>query len=371
MKSFGKTMCSILISVCRVGCLIAPALAVPGWAQDASHPTADAPCQAIPQIAVLYQNGDEPIDVEHAQELLLGCAKAVTDSKRRADRASEDVYDALEAFFRYADSRRVSAEDILALRRWQLRDVRCTDAPDGGSKSLAGHLATALHEVGDSLSDETGVFENRHAVLSSALNVMPSSFPDLMLSAVLARQAKSESGRSPGGARPDGEERPLVAFLLRAENQPLFNALLQDRKVMEQVMCHADYWESNDLFRACVENKDDLEKFRRAWRRFLVVRERAIKMIPGYALPERFSILEELRAAWNVVHAYGDEDLRAETRTFVESLRDYYKSRSDDLTVKWLEEVMKPPGKAIERIETIVLVPDDEDDSEKSSPATK
>jgi hypothetical protein len=71
-----------------------------------------------------------------------------------------------------------------------------------------------------------------------------------------------------------------------------------------------------------------------------------------------------LRAMWNMVHAYGDQESHAAMKACCLSLRDDFAAQSDRLAVQWLDQVMAKPGRHPSFF-TVTLVPMETESSAK------
>jgi hypothetical protein len=117
--------------------------------------------------------------------------------------------------------------------------------------------------------------------------------------------------------------------------------------------------------------KDNPRELSRELAKFMPLSEQLLKAYPNFAMPERFDDITRLRAVWNVVHAYGDDQTKASYRKYIERLRDEFAKRADPVTVKWLDQVMKEPGKPPEKYVVRLRLADPEKPETKEAQDSK
>jgi hypothetical protein len=296
------------------------------------------------EVAKLFQNGSDPVDVEEAEELLLACAE---QNERHPEGSGSEhaFFKAVDSLFGYFDSHKLQGSDILALREWQADSFDCHDEEKtGAERALAARISRALRRVWWTVARDEGAYEPRHAILCDVLGHHPITVPGLTVSA--ARIQRKQRGEA---VHNSDVGRVVETFLVAPENKGLWQALVKETDLLYPLRNNPAPFHASDLVDDMLTNKNDQNAFKQKLDQFIPLSEKLLKAYPDYAVPERFDDITRLRVVWNTVNAYGSEASKESYREFLLKLKDYFEKRSDSIAVKWLDQVMKKPGRPPEK----------------------
>lgn len=302
-------------------------------------------------VARLFQKGEKRVDLESVKRLLLAC-EAADDVKKPFRDQSEEFHNHWEAFFEYMDTHKLEASDIQDLRDWACSSL---DAREGDPRAvlsaLAFRLSRSLGRVWIAVQAEEGRCAPRHAILCSVISDTPRSLRHLVSSVGVIRREQGER-QSPGADR----LRTMERFLLDKQNEVLWSEIQQDAAILERLAIDGQELEADDLVQLLLDSKNSPEKFQQAINKFLPLSKKLLLGYPRYALPERFLQCRRMRAAWNIVHAFADNEAREKLEKHVLSLINHFEQAKDAVTAQWLRQVMDKPGTPVDQYVKIILL---------------
>lgn len=329
----------LLFGVCG-GLFLANAVASP------PSRTAGTSSDVFEEVAKLFQGGKDRVDLDRVKVLLTECADASQRSPFGEGR-DQDFFKVADEFVTYIDGHRLEADDIVALREWLVKSLKCRDDdPKGLVKDLGNRISWALLRIFASVSHGDGAYEPRHAILCDVLSQPGISLPCLSAQ-VLVNHRKAIGER----VREDYEFGEIDAFLVAPSSESLWNALLPACEALDRSRTGNEHFIASDLVDAMIANKDNATAFDRNLTEFVRISEKLMLAYPNFAMRERFRGVCRLGVVWDVVHAYGDDRAKATYRKYIERVRDDFMKRADHVTVMWLDQIMekteKPPEKYV------------------------
>lgn len=325
------------------------------------------PSRVLAEVVKLFGKGKQPADPGEMKRLLQGCLDQ-HDYLERYDNQTTEFYESLDRFFDYADQHRLSLDALEDVRTWvaMSRDVDIdpsrqgveANAGDNQGESpeppFADRMSMMNSAVWRMVRNNYGECRPRHAVLMSVLCPVHVFMPG-MRSCVFYLHEKLEQGN-----REKVDLNDLEKFFLEEAHAGLRMAVRDEDIAVRKPYEMPSYRGFGEHAQECLEHKTDAPGFKQHLQQFRQHFEKVVHAVPGYAVEDRYALAQYLRAVWNMVHAYGDEQDKESLRTYVVGLRDHYGRLSDPVTVKWMNQVMAKAGQPPEVLmETVTLVPVD------------
>jgi hypothetical protein len=295
-------------------------------------------------VSTLFGEGTVRVNREKVKELLVACAEA-NEQYPFGAKDGDKFFESVDRLVEYLHAHRLTADDLVELREWEARTFDVGDDPGTVFvKALTARIRAALRRVIISIERGEGGYEPRDALLCGVLSQPGITFPELT---PLVRRLREKLRGAGQGDDDSGNE--LEAFLLAPEQKALWLALVRENEALHRSRNGPGHFEADDLVDTMLTNRGDPTEVGRALAKFMPLAEELLKGYPNFAMPERFDDITRLRAVWNVVHAYGDDQTKASYRKYIERLRDEFQEREDPVTVKWLDQVMEKPGNPPEK----------------------
>lgn len=322
-----------------VGWFACAASTAPGEAVPAK---ADLFAAVFDEVAELFQEGEEPVDVDAVKEMLLACEPFYDEMQPPGNQANA-FYEGLARLFDYLDTHRLTAADVVALREWQAglfecRDSEGTDWSDP-NPTLIPKIVRSVWDRADSMGDNWAHAEPRHAIFLEVLCAVPTGYR-LEISAL---QSETPLRKDVAPAR-DGETK-IVLFLKDPARASLREAALAIRAHTDKLYENEEYATSSFDAQKILEFRREPAKFKRLFDAYLPRCDNSVNRALPHDRGWLYAEMRFLRAMWNMVHAYGDAESQAAMKARLVSMRSDFAAQSDQLAVRWLDQVMAKPGR--------------------------